>query len=311
MGKKSQKKNYVVLDSARVSYNELTDSIHLTAKDKGFEKGDPFHVVLSKGTTTENTLRKLLNKNGLIPDEKINTFPSIIRYNERGTRETVPEKIPLGVNRNGKEICWNTSHNTPHLAIVGPPGSGKSVVRKLIEQHTSLFPEYWDLYGVDFSGGLEMSTKQGSFKLVSHDFQSTLKLIESIKDTMHSRYKQMEGANITNYSRLPDKPKPMMLIMEEFNFLNTPTEQGNLTRDNHLQNEIYREKTLVCISDIARLGRAAGTHLVLLSQQDLEGELNANVGKMSFKAGARGRGELHNMEHHPAITVQAYYPSND
>lgn len=311
MAKKPYKKNYAVLDSVRVSYAESTDSIHLTAKDEGFEKGDPFHIVLSKDTKTEETLRKLLNKNGLIPDGKLNTFPSIIHYSERGTQDTVPEKIPLGVGRNQEEIFWNTAHGTPHLAVVGPTGCGKSAIRRLIEKHVSLFPEYWNMYGVDFTGGLEMSTKKGSFKSVSHDYQSTFKLVESIKDTMYSRYKQMEGIGAIHYSRLQDKPKPIMLIVEEFYTLNSPSHPEGLTRLEYLENEICREKALLCISEIARLGRAAGAHLVLLSQRDLEGELDANVGKMSFKTRARGRGELRTMDYHPAVTVQAYYPSND
>ena len=58
MSKLSKNGKYVVLDSARISYDSSTNTIRLTAKDDDLSKG--FAVTLNTGTETEQSARELL-----------------------------------------------------------------------------------------------------------------------------------------------------------------------------------------------------------------------------------------------------------
>lgn len=311
MSKKSHKKNYAVLDSARVSYDESTDSIHLTAKDEDFEKGDSFHVVLSKGTPTEKTLRKLLNKNGLISDEKVHTFPNLIRYSERDSSNDSALRIPLGVRRDGTELCWDPSQSEAGLAIVGPPGSGKSVVRLLVEKHIAKFSQQWDFHGIDLSG-VEIPRAGTDYAVIVRNLDSAQELVEYLSALMKQRYEKMANSHLTNYSELPEKNKPIMLIIEEFDWLTQPQRQGERTRLEYLQDEMNREKIHRNIMEIARLGRSAGIYFILTAQRDqFDPLLESNIGMVSFGTASRGRGKLHSASHQRGEEFQAYYPSNN
>lgn len=311
MSKKSHKKNYAVLDSARVSYDESTDSIHLTAKDKDFEKGDSFHVVLSKGTSTEKTLRKLLNKNGLIADEKVHTFPNLIHYSERDSSNDSALRIPLGVRRDGTELCWDPSQSEPGLAIVGPTGSGKSVVRLLAENHIAKFSKQWDFHGIDLSEA-EISYKKTGYGVIARNLDSAQELVEYLSAIMKQRYEKMANSHLTHYSELPEKNKPIMLIIEEFDWLTQPQSQGERTRLKYLQDEINREKIHSQIKEIARLGRSAGVHFLLTAQRDqFDPLLKSNIGMVSFGTASRGRGKLRSTSHQGDEEFQAYYPFNN
>ena len=65
MSHPDDQKKYLNLDGVRVSYKAKDDTIHITSTDPDVQTGG-FHLSLTKGTQTEETLRDLLIQHGVI-----------------------------------------------------------------------------------------------------------------------------------------------------------------------------------------------------------------------------------------------------
>jgi len=143
------KEKFLKLDEVRVTYDKTNDSIHLTAKDADFDKGDQFHVVLNKGTETEKTLRKLLVKNEVIPESKKAVLPKRIKYSSRDFASDVATVIPIGVDENSNEIQLDLTEDRS-IHISGQPGSGKTNLINLIKKHSSNFSNEIELHSYEY-----------------------------------------------------------------------------------------------------------------------------------------------------------------
>lgn len=310
MATEAHAKKYLILDSVRVLYNEETDTVHLTAKDEDFEQNDQFHIVLSKGTPTERTLRKLLNNHQVIEQDLVRTFPRHVSIDNRKAVNDYPPHIPLGVYRNGKECLWEVD-SSPHLLVKGATGSGKSSIGRVIDHHTKRFTNAWEIYGIDTQ--LQFSSSNLNFKKVAKDLKSAQELVESLSIELSLRYDQMTTERVINYRELRDMPKTIMLLVEDFNILTTESNPENMPRFDYLQYELARETIIRHLTDIARMGRAAGIHLALFSPTDIDsslGELKSNItGNISFGNSARGRGIFNDCG--DSLEFQAYYVPND
>lgn len=155
------KEKYLKLDEVRVTYDKTNDSIHLTAKDSDFDKGDQFHVVLNKGTHTEKTLRKLLVKNEVIPESKQAVLPKRIKYSSRNFSNDVATVIPIGVDENSNEIQLDLTKDRS-IQISGLPGSGKTNLIELIKKHSSNFSNEIEFHSYEYESFLADKT---AFKL--------------------------------------------------------------------------------------------------------------------------------------------------
>ena len=71
MSTTDDKKKFITLDGVRVSYRAKDDTLHITSTDPDVQAGG-FHLSLTRGTTTEVTLRDLMIEEGVIrvPENK-------------------------------------------------------------------------------------------------------------------------------------------------------------------------------------------------------------------------------------------------
>ena len=142
MAKKPFKGDYLTFQ-VRASYDENTDSIHLTSKDKDLLKESGFDLVLNGGWDAEEaemTLRRLLEKRGLLTERRFKSIPSRISYDN--SNQGAWDKFPLGVYSNGEEAVWDSSHS-PSLLMLGAIGSGKSVLQRNILSHCIRHSDKW------------------------------------------------------------------------------------------------------------------------------------------------------------------------
>ena len=136
MVQKPEKGRYLQLEDVRVSYKAKEDTIHLTSSDSDIPNGS-FFMTLKKDTPTEQALRALLEKEGLIRSDK---------YKKTITYDIVPS------------IVMDMLNNKPQfIDVTGRPGSGKTVASfKIIKAATAariptlIFDLKMDYVGIDF-----------------------------------------------------------------------------------------------------------------------------------------------------------------
>lgn len=273
MAKISFNKKHVTLDSVRVSYDEKTDTIHLTAKDKDFISSDQFHITLNKDSKIEETLRKVLNKHGVITDDKVKSLPKRVDFSSRDSSKDAYSEIPLGVLRDGSELKWMVNES-PHLFVYGSVGSGKSILERVLLKYTSSFKEEYEVYGVDFKA-IEMSSykEKGLLKDLTTDRQSTAELLSHLQKEQKMRYEAMEDSGVNHYTDLKDKPKGIIVVVDELTYLTEKVNTNGLSRIEALKENLHRENIIESLKSLSRLGRRSGIHLALFSRGLIDIEL--------------------------------------
>lgn len=187
--------------------------------------------------------------------------------------------FPLGLSANGEEAQWDVSV-APHLLVAGTTGSGKSVTQRTILLHALQSPK-WRVVLID-PKRVELSvykTHPHVLKSVT-EIDESVALLEQLDQEMSNRYKLMQsGDTVSNHFEMLDNPPPAILLMVDETFqLLSPT---GIKSDEGKEIDAMKARAAVLLSSIARLGRAAGIHMVLATQRPdakvLPGELKANL----------------------------------
>jgi hypothetical protein len=185
--------------------------------------------------------------------------------------------FPLGIGLGGKEVVWDVT-KAPHCLVAGTTGSGKSVTQSTILLHALQSPE-WRILLVD-PKRVELSVYRPhpSVLKVATELEESLSLIENLENEMQSRYKIMTEKSVNNFRKLKEIPPAILLMVDETFQLLSPT--GIKSEEGKEQDEM-KARIGILLSSIARLGRAAGVHMVLATQRPdakvLPGELKANL----------------------------------
>jgi hypothetical protein len=260
MFRKSEK-NYLELN-VRVSYDEKTDSINITSKDKILPKSNGgFHLTLNGGRGAEQTLRTMLEDAGIIPEEKI--LPTELSYDEiSGSRW---DRIPLGRAEGSETVFWNPA-SYPNVLLTGAAGSGKSVIERNIIFHCLQHPDRWRIIAID-PYRVELSPYKKYSPVVERivtELEDAVEACRFVKDEMMNRFKEMEEHGVHNYQDLPDVPHAILFLVDAVSGLLDMS--GSKTDAGKAEDKLKGEASML-LTKIARLGRAAGIHLVLATQR--------------------------------------------
>lgn len=254
-------KNYMELNM-RVSYDDKTDSVHITSKDKNIPADSGgFRMTLNGGSEAEQTLRDLLQDAGIISDEHI--IPEALHY------ETIApspwDEFPLGKAGGSKIVTWNPTVS-PHLLLTGAAGSGKSILQRSLILHCLQHPSRWRVYGID-PHGVELHPYKKYSPVIESavsELDDALEVCRFLNNRMMERYQKMEILGVNNYRDLPGDPHAIMFLVDNaatvLSMSSVKTDQGKA------EDKIKGEISMI-LHKIARLGRPAGIHLVLSAQR--------------------------------------------
>jgi DNA segregation ATPase FtsK/SpoIIIE-like protein len=159
--------------------------------------------------------------------------------------------------------------------------SHNSVVQRNIVLGCILRPDSWRFLGIDLKK-VELSSWRAYSNVVlgiATTIEDALTVLRFAQQTMMKRYAEMEQMGINNFLDLPQKGQALMVMVDEAGELLSPS--GVKTEEGKNEDALKGEAAMI-IGSIARLGRAAGVHLVIATQRPdatiLSGETKANLG---------------------------------
>lgn len=159
--------------------------------------------------------------------------------------------------------------------------SHNSVVQRSIILGTILRPDSWRFLGIDLKK-VELSGFRAYSNVVlgiATTLEDALTVLRFAQQTMMKRYAELEQLGLNNFLDLPEKGQALMVMVDEAGELLGAS--GVKTEEGKADDELKGEAQMI-IGSIARLGRAAGVHLVIATQRPdatlLPGETKANLG---------------------------------
>lgn len=241
------------------------------------------------------------------------SFPKVAHYSDAPVRSW--QDIPLGVDIKGKTLYWDTQLK-PHLLITGRTGSGKSILLQNIIAHSIEHKGHFMLVGIDiYKKNLAAYEKYAPLVAgVATNMEDARTACQFIYDEMMKRYLLTEQAGVDNILDLPGFPEGhMLLVIDELSALLRKTGLEKDAAEDAVRDEITR-----MLTEITRLGRAAGIQLVLTSQQHdrkiITNELWDNIhtravmGSIDYTAWGRGYFQTRGID---GIEFQAYLATDE
>jgi hypothetical protein len=192
--------------------------------------------------------------------------------------------IPLGIGEGGKEVVYDLSV-APHALVCGPTGGGKSVTQRTMLLHTLKRPDEWRIVLIDPKRVELMAFKDFENVIaVETVLEDQVDRLGKCEQEMMRRYDAMTAAGVNHFRDLPlnsesGLPLPALLIMVDETYALLAPE--NIKSDEGKERDNMHARCTVLIGSIARLGRAAGVHLILASQRPdaavIPGEVRNNL----------------------------------
>jgi len=156
-----------------------------------------------------------------------------------------------------------------------------SVIQRNIIIGCILRPDHWRFIGIDLKK-VELSAFRAYSNVVlgiATELEDALTVLRFGQATMMKRYQEMEAVGKNDFMDMPDHGPALMIMVDEAGELLSPS--GVKTDEGKHDDELKGEAQMI-IGSIARLGRAAGVHLVIATQRPdatlIPGETKANLG---------------------------------
>ena len=208
--------------------------------------------------------------------QPVTHLPEMAKY--PGSANGKWDEIPLGVGTNG-EVVWEVSKN-PHALVTGTTGAGKSVLQRNLIFHCIQHSDRWRFLGIDVKM-VELTPflkYEPTVMGVATNVEDGVELVRYANEEMQNRYKIMTEQGVNHFLKLKQPPHALMVMIDEsYAFLAVT---GNKTDEGKARDQLKGEAS-AAIGDIARLGRAAGVHLVMATQRPdatvIYGELKQNL----------------------------------
>jgi hypothetical protein len=224
-------------------------------------------------------------KNGrLVMDLMGAPIPDLVSFEEFYAGVPEPGSLVFGLGRSHVGPIWADLADLPHLLVGGMTGGGKSVFLNQVLTHLVVdnTPDELRLCCVDLKGGVELD----SFGSVPHSLHETIASIEgaaealsSIRAEVDRRLIELRDAGVRDIGEWHALGRPqwprIVVVVDEVAELTVRETGGNQAV------QAAQKAATGRLSEIARLGRAAGVHLIVCTQRpDAEavpGQLKANL----------------------------------
>ena len=196
--------------------------------------------------------------------------------------------IPVGVDAGGEIVNLNLKAG-PHSLIVGGSGSGKSVMTRTIT--TAALAKGFDVVIIDpvkFAAGLK-AFEPFSLGIYKSGLEEASNVMNKVYDEVRRRVEIIDRYDAEIWTEIPevDRPKPIMLIIDEFASLVMPDAKTAAPKGSDIYAEWEAESLAKAniksiAGKIALQARSAGVHLVIVTQRaDTEfipGAIRENLG---------------------------------
>ncbi|MBK8772869.1 MAG: hypothetical protein IPM06_20900 [Rhizobiales bacterium] len=176
---------------------------------------------------------------------------------ETALTQTTHKKWILGQNRESGELAIWMPDSTPHIGVIGASGSGKtesSIMHLITAARTGPAATRWHVIILDPIGGADL--RPFSAKTEWHDTSADVfpDQLAALSAIMEERKRLCSAAGVPRVADLPDAPRQVMLLIDEFGQLMSRLRGA------------ARESASVVLEDIVRVGRKWGIHLALCDQ---------------------------------------------
>ena len=168
----------------------------------------------------------------------------------------------------------------------GSTGGGKSVLQRLAVFHCIAHSNDIKFLGIDLKM-VELSPYtvfSDTVLGIAITLEDAVEILKFGNDQMMSRYNQMQKAGVNNFADLPNHGPAILIMVDECGQLLDMS--GGKGTDEAKAESALKGQAQSIIGSIARLGRAAGVHLLLATQRPdaklIPGELKENL---MFRAG--------------------------
>ena len=163
-----------------------------------------------------------------------------------------PLQLWIGANNSSQKVLSLASAG-PHLIIVGPTGSGKSELLKLL-MHSLIQEESCDLVLFDFKGGatLEQFEVQAIGLATDLDTSKQKQLWDFVSGELETReqiFAARQVSRIEQFHQLGEKMSEIVVVVDEF--------AAALATG---------ATALSCLEDVCARGRSLGIHLIAVTQ---------------------------------------------
>lgn len=168
----------------------------------------------------------------------------------------------------------------------GSTGGGKSVLQRLAVFHCIAHSADIKFLGIDLKM-VELSPYtvfSDTVLGIAITLEDAVEILRFGKEQMMKRYNQMQKAGVNNFADLPNHGPAILIMVDECGQL-LDMSGGKGTEEAKAESDLKGQAQSI-IGSIARLGRAAGVHLLLATQRPdaklIPGELKENL---MFRAG--------------------------
>jgi hypothetical protein len=186
------------------------------------------------------------------------------------------------------DLVWDpASTASPHGIAVGTTGAGKSQTVQLIMCQLALAG--WRLLLID-----PKKVEFGKWAhldqvlAVSTNLEDHVELLQRARAEMDARYDDMAARGVSNVALVPQEERPVRLLVVVDEVIELLATGKAISDEDKLANDL-KGKAASSISEILRLGRAAGVHLLLAGQRAdrtiLSGEAQNNIGFRVLQGG--------------------------
>lgn len=211
---------------------------------------------------------------------RVSPFESMVKADWAEARACDEFTFPLGVNDMGETVYWETKA-TPHIAIMGKSGTGKSSAAMTVVAEALIHG--YDIIIIDPSKGANDFAQWAKPKALTFvgegQMRETEAAIRWAHEEMSRRVQLLARLGVSNIKDVSEdlRPKRLLIVFDEYNSYiskiskTTPNPNKDLKIANanavidSLNNSIRR--TVTDMADIAVQGRSAGISMVLGAQR--------------------------------------------
>ena len=191
-----------------------------------------------------------------------------------------PDQFYIGEAMKG--ILTSDIKQLPHLMIAGTTGAGKSVFFKQVLASLLKSSNHLHIYFIDLKNGLEaIDFKQAPNVAIAKNTDDALYFLEKVHSEMNKRFKYLEAKGFKSIEPARDKMDRIVIAVDEASELYA--EKSKFDDGYEASGQIQN-----LTNSIARLGRAAGIHLILATQKVNKESINTVIqenisARMCFK----------------------------